>query len=404
MKKKRYKLYSAMYILLIASLPLFSVRFSFLSGGSLSLYILIIISLVSFMSLVITGKMKKVLSGFDLFIAFLITASILSILLKDTSDHHLAIFKTIVYFTVYLSLKLILFQLPIENIEKITLKGIYFGLAVFSIIISYAILQAGGIIHLLSSFDYFNFTYKIFEQINLLTSNRDFSSRDIMRNALGEVFAFYFMFLLIIKNNQNKSIKNWGSIFLSILYVIITFSRRAFLASVITLFLILTRYSKKNIYSSIFLFISLSVIIYLFIFSFSDESRLTSITISGRSTQFELALASLSDSFFFGKGYGEKLMIPSLGEKIYIHNFILSNFYMLGIVGLILSFSVFMRIVFLYIKAIKKSTPHYNLLLLIPLMGMLVGGTTEGMFTITSWIILALTEFNSMKNNSNRAF
>jgi len=134
------------------------------------------------------------------------------------------------------------------------------------------------------------------------------------------------------------------------------------------------------------------MVIYIFIFNLSDESRLTSTIISGRTTQFQLVIDSLSDAVFLGKGYGAKLLLPSLGEEVYIHNFILSNFYMLGIIGLILSLLVFIRLLYQYIKAVISPTPDYNLLLLVPLMGILVGGTTEGMFTITAWIILALTE------------
>jgi hypothetical protein len=73
-----------------------------------------------------------------------------------------------------------------------------------------------------------------------------------------------------------------------------------------------------------------------------------------------------------------------------VHNFIFSSFYTLGIFGLFISCYIFFAIFKNYIKFYILHRYNLGVFLIIPILGLLVGSTVEGVFTIPEWICLAI--------------
>ena len=83
-------------------------------------------------------------------------------------------------------------------------------------------------------------------------------------------------------------------------------------------------------------------------------------------------------------------------------NFIFGSAFSLGLFGFVVSILIMSLLVVGYIKGIvSNDQSRYSYLLLIPILGAMVGSTLEGLFTIVSWIIIALwtsAQANPIKN------
>jgi len=146
--------------------------------------------------------------------------------------------------------------------------------------------------------------------------------------------------------------------------------------------IILSLVFQKGHYKYLLLSLILAGVVFTFIASPFEIRHLT-LTDPARLWQYEQAITLFTENPLIGHGYGYKL-----DDRQYIHNFILSSAVMLGTMGLVLSFLIFLNVCMKLYK-FKHST---FIFLLIPIFGMLIGSSTEGLFTITSWIVLAITE------------
>lgn len=394
-----------LYFLLIISLPFFSVRHESFTG-SMPLNFLFIIALFTVVKVIlIDRRIKKVFCFFD-FLIFLYVAyaSYIYILQIHQKTDITPILKTIVYFLLYLTLKYLISTNKPEEIARSTLHGILIGTLLFLLIVLYALYVEGILGTIISGgISYWEFTYKIYGALSsFLVGTVEYRSKDIMRSSLSEVFSFYFIAMMVLARYTKAKPLILCFIPVNFFYVVACFSRRSLLSAVISPILLLLSSSKKlwiKVVSVSFFFI----LIYISVFIIASESRLTDMgdTKNARGSQYSLAFDRINEKPILGYGYGAKIKVDRIEGDRYVHNFIIASAYMMGVFGLIVSVCIYYYLIYGYIRGILKTfTMQYSYLLIIPIFGLTVGSTVEGIFTIPSWIIIALYT-SSQRHNHN---
>ena len=174
---------------------------------------------------------------------------------------------------------------------------------------------------------------------------------------------------------------------MNIVFVVCTFSRRAFHAIVIVIFggsFFDQAGLKRGL--SMALLVGSVVAGSLFIQEEPGESRLADFTDSGRTEQYRQALDHFSQSPWVGTGFGSKLDRGS-----YVHNFVLGSAAMLGVAGLFVALYLYVSLIVQFIVGLAKPRIYNtSTFLIIPILGMTIGATFEGIFTITSWVGISL--------------
>jgi O-antigen ligase len=202
------------------------------------------------------------------------------------------------------------------------------------------------------------------------------SSADVMRSAIGEVFALYGLFLLLFTRRTTK----WTILLLLVVGTIAwaVASRRAGLALVLGFVLLAVRWRRKRVGLQLVgllaaLTIGLTVLpAYL--------GRFAQLGSSQRLEQFARALRLIAERPFTGHGFASQI------DDRYVHNILLGSWYMLGILGLALAVWLVGHLALHTLRSADRRSPAVGVLLLIPLIGVSVGSTTEGTFTIVGWV------------------
>lgn len=377
-----------LYVLLLVSLPFFSLRNERL-GISLSLFFLIIIFFYTFVKIIIIDqKFKKVFGRLDFLLLIYVFYSLVIYLLINNETAAIPIVKTILYFLLYLSLKYFLCSQESEIVNHTTLHGVVIGSSVFFVVAVYALYSQGILGTILNDISYWGFTVKVYGALSsLIVGDVDFESKDIMRSSLGEVFSFYFITTIILVKKIKTKLYILSYIPVNLFYVITAFSRRSLLTASISSFIFLWR-GIGNIWLKTVAVTAMLILLYAAVFLLASESRLTDLgdTNNARGSQYTLAYEKIAEKPIFGYGYGAKIK-----NDYYVHNFIIASAYMMGVVGLIISSLIYFYLLINYLGGIYKPLgKEYAYLLIIPVFGLTVGSTVEGVFTVTSWIIISL--------------
>lgn len=375
----------------IVTLPFFNVR-GFLFGLPVSLYVNAACIIFVMVRVFLGNKViKSSFNIFDLLIFIYLVWCAISLGVTFADGSLIVYIKTLFYFFMYLSLKNIITLIDEDRLYVVVSWSVMFGCLLYLAFILY-LYAASDVSIVTSKFNYWNFTYQLFSQSDYLFSNaEDFSSSHLMRNAVGEVFAFYFVCLVVAC--KRHMICLWGR-FLAFLFAALMFSRRAvFLILTMTVFSKTKTSKNKVIYSVLLVFV-------FSVFSMSDlnlennSNRLMNLESEERILMYAKSLSDINDAILFGYGYGKKL-----DDKYYIHNMVLSSFYMTGVLGGLLSLLIiFMLVRRVYFDLIFNKDDK-GFILAIPIMGAMVGSTVEGMFTVTGWVALALY-FSIQKQNA----
>lgn len=374
------------YVLLIATLPLFFVRYAGLNG-SISLVLLLVIGLVTFLKLFLKGKVINVFGKIEVLVLLYVLGVYLIYLVHLNDSALLPMLKTSLYFLLYLLLKTFFRLHDKEDVYDSTFHGVILGTSVFVFISVYTLVTGGLIASVFDNASYSKTTIHVYRSINEIFGGlADFATDDMKRSAIGEVFSFYALYL-ILRISRAKSLYILPFYLVNIVNVVLSFSRRSLLTLVISSFFVVLKESK---HASSKLILSLLVTISLFILVafFGGESRLVDLSDTGniRGSMISAALLGFNDSIFVGNGYGVKIF-----DDFYVHNIIFSSAFALGSFGFIVSILIVSLLVAGYIKGVvKNDQSRYSYMLLIPILGALVGSTLEGLFTIVSWIIIAL--------------
>ena len=111
-------------------------------------------------------------------------------------------------------------------------------------------------------------------------------------------------------------------------------------------------------------------------------------TDQARTEQYTEAIQAILDKPLLGHGYGARLSTEN-----YVHNFVLAGTMMMGLLGLLITAAILFYVVKSCALGLKaRGGIQLPVILIIPILGMLVGSTVEGIFTITSWVAIALHE------------
>jgi len=383
---RKRSLIMPVYMVLIASLPFFSIRPESL-GISIPLLLLLSLLFISPIVILTRGKIPKIYGDIDIAILLYLLLSLISGLFSDAEDVSTAIMKSYIYYFCYLALKYYFSYESIDNIKRFTVLGVLLGAVSFLIISIYSIYASGLTTAIFNDLTYWGFTFKVFGSINsVLLSKNEIISADVMRNVIGEVFAFYFIALLFMTSNKINNANRMIMLGVNTVFVLATFSRRAFFSSLTSLAVYVVKKTKVTplmlvVYAILFL-----LLMYFIFFGFLSESRLLTVSDDSRISMYGEALASVDENLLFGIGYAKKLN----GEK-YVHNFVLASTYMLGVLGFLLSMYIYGKIMLGYMNGFwRESNNVLSYALIIPIFGMTVGSTVEGIFTPVGWIVLAL--------------
>lgn len=371
-----------LYTGLIATMPLFSVR---LLPGGISIPLLFFLALagVVFLGVMSSRQIPAIFSSVDNGLLFYLFAALLTLAHTANSATMFAIFKSVIYFVSYLGLKMALAGLTGEQIKLFTRRGLVIGTILFSAITVLALQRTHSLGLLSQGLSYNSVTARIFSAIDTAfgQGRESFTSANVMRNAVGESFAFYA--LLGITLGFRSRLLTAASIGFSILFTLGMFSRRAVLAIGLGVFGIAT---QRGVASRRVAAIGGLFAVVLFAMGSSGDTRLTDFSDAARTSQYSEALIRFAASPFLGEGYGAKLEADQ-----YVHNFVLAGMMMMGIFGLLATLAVFVAVLVDFLQSLlRPATSWTSTLLIIPLLGMAVGSTVEGILTLTGWVAIAL--------------
>lgn len=375
-----------LYIMLIASLPFFSVvRFS--GNMSAPFVALSIIFLVLCYKTIRDLRLHRAFNLIDELIFIYLLVCIFSLLYSGQENGLFALLKSATYFILYLSLKNFLANQELSGLINSSIMGVIAGTVFFSLSVIYVLIIKGIPITSLQGFSYQVVTVQIFRAIAEQLGNQNIeSSADVMRSALGEVFALYVIIMIIFIGVRQHTLGLLMTI-LNMLFLFSMSSRRALIAVAITIFGLFLRKGMRvrNIAAlgAGLIVIAGMILSYQY---FVGDSRLFELSDTSRMQQYEHVVSLIADKPILGYGYGAK----TKGD-VYVHNFILASFFMNGVLGLVVSLGIYLFLCFEYMRwVIRRSDNVFSALLIIPVIGLTIGSTVEGMLTITGWIAVAL--------------
>lgn len=382
------KLISTLFTMLIASIPFFSVRNPTLVLSPPLLILLVIVGVVGLKSL-ITLRMPISISLLDIGLSCYFSIIVLNVTLLPNADGaKLALAKTGAYIGVYLFLKIMLRDISVEQIGIAARNGVLIGTCSFFVIALSCLVITGKLQLLLQGFDYYSVTRNTFLAIDTILGSGqpdDFEGRDIMRNAVAEAFTFYFLCTIVFRFEH--PITNIFLLAMNLIFVICTFSRRAFYAIAIVVFGGSIR-DSKSIKRAIYLAFLIGSIVAsaLLLEENASDSRLADFSDGGRFQQYYDAIEQFDSAPIFGIGFGAKLERGS-----YVHNFVLGSAAMMGIVGMLAALFIYSSTIMLFLNGLfRPRVFNTAVFLIIPILSMSIGGTFEGLFTVTGWIAIAM--------------
>lgn len=374
--RSRIDLQTVLLTALIGSLAILPLKFVV---GQYSLFHVLMLASVSFAAIRFFGNygVKINFCAFDvLIILYLVVSAIYSFVGKGDGPLFVLL-KTGVYYIFFISIRVLLWGVSKERVYEILKWGGMAGLLVMVGTIMYVILVMP---FSFSGIGYYELTYNYYSLLSGgIGNSEDFSSADIMRNTLGECFAFYSAIFLIVANGWRYS---FAHLFLAMLFTISTFSRRAFLALLAIFFV--KRLRNSVVHNKILSGFVFPFVLFVALVAFAGYSlslRQVELDDESRRIQYSHTLAQINDSPVIGTGYTAKI------DGKYVHNFVLASWYMSGIVGVLLSLLVVFYLIFGFYNGFVIGR-DFAFVLAIPLIGLMVGSTVEGIFGPVSWLIL----------------
>jgi len=397
MHKNMYKKNPSLiiFLLLIASLPLTFVRYDVING-SIPLAFMIGIGIYSFIKIALSGKSADMFQSFEWMIAGYIILVFCIYLFHLNESAIMPMIKTVTYFILYLLLRSYLAMFKPDEIMRCIFHGVFLGTVFFLVFL--IILYADNTLFKFEDevLSYGGWSFRLYESINFFYGGtEDFKSRDMMRSPVGEAFSFYSIFLVLFFLKNRELLVLW-LLPVAIFLLLLAFSRRSLVSLMVSLVFIFT-FFKADIRLRILFNLFIFILVFSSFFFLFNESRFMDLSLdSTRENMFELALYSIDQNLLLGVGYGEKIF-----DDLYVHNFMLSSGVSLGLVGLVISSFIFATTIYIFFKGIFVRN-YSSFLTSIPVLGMLVGSSTESIFTLTSWIIFALYFDGDRRARSSR--
>ena len=392
--KKGYQKISHFFLtVFISTLPFSSVK---VIGGLTPTQIAMIMLGIFLIFRFINSNLRNLASGFEKSILiYLVVACISSIFSNTPSSSFFVLTKTLAYFIFYLLLLNFFNTSSKDEIRKNIFEGVFWGSIVFLFVFTYFSETPISSWLNLNTLNYNKFFYVSFKNLNIYFGNsldNDFDGSLISRNSIGEVFVLFTIYCSFGKYNIFK--KRIIQV-ISVFFVFCTFSQRSILSIVFTfIFYSLTTKSKSKIIILMKIFISICIFYLLYVIN-QLELGYFDVDDGDRINQYKIVLQS--SNIIFGHGYGTKL--STVTYEAYVHNFILSSYYMMGFLGLLFGLAIFINLTKnLFISLIDRNALSFGLML-IPLFSLSVGATTEGIFSLAGWLAIAF--YKSLRDTSN---
>ena len=389
----RVGLHEALYCGTIATLPLFAVR-GIPGGISLPLAFMLLMVVAIGLRAVLTSQVPAVFSRLDAALCGYLLVALVGLIDAATPEVLFAIAKSFIYLMAYLAFKMVLIEIPERRLEQLTGIGLILGTISFGLVMLYSLYSTGSLGVLFGSFSYWTVTVQVFNSIDSVfgQSRDEFASVHVMRNSVGEAFAFYVIAALVY--GFRSKLMRLGVAGVNVIFALSMFSRRALLAVCFGVFGALATEVRGVKRALAIAAMAAGVLGYMV--TSEASSRLTDFSDHARAEQYQEAVQLFGESPYFGHGYGAKL---STGN--YVHNFVLAGAMMMGTLGLIVTLWIFLHVVKELVLGMR-ATPGFQtpLFLIIPILGMMVGSTVEGIFTMTSWVALALHDVSVLRRKN----
>jgi O-antigen ligase len=360
----------------VASLPFWPIRVA--AGLGTTHLILAAAIPLAVGRILLHGSVRYRPDPIDLFLVLYLGIALASTIVSPQAMGLQAVTKSAAYWGAFVCVAILIRDVRPALIARACVTGVVAGTALFAAAAVWVVASGQVSIRTLSpSSIYWDLTFPIYR--GLLTSAaglEDVSSADVMRSAIGEVFALYGLFLLLFTRRTTK----WTILLLLVVGTIAwaVASRRAGLALVLGFVLLAVRWRRKRVGLQLVgllaaLTIGLTVLpAYL--------GRFAQLGSSQRLEQFARALRLIAERPFTGHGFASQI------DDRYVHNILLGSWYMLGILGLALAVWLVGHLALHTLRSADRRSPAVGVLLLIPLIGVSVGSTTEGTFTIVGWV------------------
>jgi len=361
---------------LVASLPFWPIRVV----GNLGTTHLILASALPLVvaRTLVRGGFRYRFEPIDLFVVAYLGLALASTVVSPQALGLQAVSKSLAYWGCFVALAVLLREVPAALVARACVVGVVAGTLLFAGAATWVVASGQVSIRALSPGSiYWDLTFPIYR--GLLTSAAglaDVSSADVMRSAIGEVFALYGLVLLLFTRRMSA----WTILLLIVVGTIAwaVASRRAGLALVLGFALLAVRWRRKRVGIQLVallaaLTIGLSVLP-------SYLGRFAQLGSSQRLEQFASAVRLIADRPLLGHGFASQV------DDRYVHNIVIGSWYMLGLVGLALSIWLVGYFAVHTSRAADRRAPAVGVLLLIPLIGVSVGSTVEGTFTVVGWV------------------
>lgn len=314
-------------------------------------------------------------------LAYLMVAAI-SFSVTSLPTAFVALMKTSFYFVIFVAASRLMREGQGRLLKSTVANGCLLGLILFLTLVLYANIAVGN--NSGWSFDYYGFTISVFRPVfELVAGKEDFISRDLMRSSLAEIFVLYAFVFTTCWSRK-------GRIFLLAICVVIAlgfFSRRGLLMLILGAVVVWSEglFKEKKFGARQILGLFVFAMVALLLWIVLGETRYADMDVESRTSQYELAARSISSNLIWGVGFGSQI------DGKYVHNAVLSIWYMTGLWGLapimVLVFAMIQRLMRLTDNGISVGSAMF---VIIPLVGMVSGSTTEGLFTPAGWLALAI--------------
>jgi len=343
------------------SLPFYFLKLSFLGGLSINQIVSVLIIIFFIFYLI----KNPIIFSNKIYNSFLLLIFIYSVFLIGNFNEWFVLVKNLLnvaFLGVLINLNK---KIGFTQYSNIIILGFSLGMLVLVAIF----FISNYSLFVFTNFSYYKLTYGLFLNVYEFLNiglEEDFNSSLIFRNTYGEIFAVLY---LLVSNTPFRKMR-----VVYFLFTLISFSRRA----IFTLIWYFSKYMKLKyilpIFLILFLFLNFNIFENNRVFSFEEETRLD---------QYINVFGSI-DNVFLGAGFAESF------EGRYIHNFILSNFYTIGVIGLLISCWIYILLVKSFFDSFISSNYLYSSLFILVILNLTVSSNVNGLLTPGAIIALSI--------------
>ena len=371
---------AVMLACLIASLPFWPLR---VVGGLGATHLLLAAAVpLAVVRIVVTRRIAYRFGAVDLFLTLYLALAAASLVVSPVGLGLPALAKSLSYWVTFMAMAVLLHGMPLDLVKRACVAGVTSGIVLFVAAAALMIVSGQADLGSLSPNSiYWDLAFPVYR--GLLTSAgglEDVRSADVMRSAVGEVFALYGLLVLI--SFRRATAFSIGLLTVSATIAWAIASRRAGLALLIGFALLSVRWRRRTVGVQLLALLGLvstaAAIVPSYLGRFGDLGS------TQRLERLGVAMERIADNPFGGHGFASQI-----GGQ-YVHNIVVGSWYMLGILGLALATALVVYLLARAVRAADRRRSEAGVLLLIPFLGVLVGSTVEGTFTVVGWVSILI--------------